>query len=194
MSIFHFLEWYVTVVYRPREASFDSWCIHHSKSYTAAQLLCITEYFISQTLFGEKLSRSVNIPWSMLTLGICFASLYIRVLAMITAGKNFNHRVQYIQEEEHEVIKHGIYKYLRHPSYFGWFYWSVGGQLYLQNVFCSVAFFYFCVKFFSGRIPSEEMALSSEYPNEYEEYAKKTPILIPFVKDYVSKGIDIKRI
>ena len=57
---------------------------------------------------------------------------------------------------------------------------------------CSLAFFYFCIRFFSDRIPQEEFALVTKYHEKYETYAKNTPILIPFVKDHVSKGFKIE--
>lgn len=74
-----------------------------------------------------------------------------------------------------------VYSYLRHPSYFGWFYWSVGTQLILCNPLCIIAYAIVSWKFFDGRIPFEENTLVKFYGNEYREYARKTPIGIPFI-------------
>ena len=52
---------------------------------------------------------------------------------MHTCQENFNHIVQEKQEEGHQLITVGIYKYLRHPSYTGGFYWSVGSQVRIEN-------------------------------------------------------------
>lgn len=187
LSLFHFSEWYVTVVYRPKEATYESWCLDHSRAYTVAQLLSITEYTFSSLMIGEKINPSLNMIWSISTLIMCCVALGTRIVAMITAGNNFNHRVQLFQTSEHELITSGIYSRLRHPSYFGWFFWSVGSQLFLQNIICSIGFFYFGVKFFSDRIPMEEWALRNKYKDTYEKYAKETPIFIPFVKDSFQK-------
>ena len=54
---------------------------------------------------------------------------FLRKLAMITASSNFNHYVQHIKRDDHELVTHGIYGYMRHPSYAGWFLWSVGTQV-----------------------------------------------------------------
>ena len=53
----------------------------------------------------------------------------LRKLAMFTATSNFNHYIQHVKEEGHELITHGIYNYFRHPAYVGWFYWSIGTQV-----------------------------------------------------------------
>ena len=53
----------------------------------------------------------------------------VRKLAMFTARTNFNHYVQHVKEEGHQLITHGIYSKCRHPAYVGWFYWSIGTQV-----------------------------------------------------------------
>ena len=49
--------------------------------------------------------------------------------AMITAMTNFHHYVQYIKKDGHQLVTHGVYGLFRHPSYVGWFYWSIGTQV-----------------------------------------------------------------
>ena len=79
--MFHFSEWYVTVVYRPDEATYESWCLNHSKSYTAAQIISVTEYLLMQSIFGEKLSPTLNHIWSLLTILLCvFAVSFFCIL------------------------------------------------------------------------------------------------------------------
>jgi protein-S-isoprenylcysteine O-methyltransferase len=65
------------------------------------------------------------------TVGQCF-----RVCAMWTCGRNFNHLIMEQREPEHTLVTHGVYAWLRHPSYCGWFWWSVGSQLLLCNPVC----------------------------------------------------------
>lgn len=75
---------------------------------------------------------------------------------------------------------------LRHPSYFGWFYWSLGTQIFLCNPICAVFYTYASWSFFSTRIPYEESLLQRFYPQQYAEYASRTVILIPFVRSHFS--------
>jgi hypothetical protein len=64
---------------------------------------------------------------------------------------------------------------LRHPSYFGWFWWSIGTQILLQNPLSVVAYSYASWSFFKGRIEYEERTLCAQFPGEYEKNAKRVP-------------------
>jgi protein-S-isoprenylcysteine O-methyltransferase len=57
------------------------------------------------------------------------AGEFLRKLAMWTAQHNFTHIVQDRRRDEHVLVTHGIYGYSRHPSYVGWFLFSVGTQV-----------------------------------------------------------------
>ena len=100
---------------------------------------------------------------------------------MHTCQENFNHIVQEKQEEGHQLITEGIYRYLRHPSYTGWFYWSVGSQILLCNPLCVVAYAYTSYSFFAIRIQEEESLLLQQYPTEYPAYKQRTYVFIPFI-------------
>ena len=71
---------------------------------------------------------------------------------MVTATTNFHHHVQKKQRQGHELVTHGIYAWLRHPSYFGFFWWAVGTQLVLGNVFCFFIYVFVLWRFFFRRI------------------------------------------
>jgi len=73
------------------------------------------------------------------------------------------------------------YKILRHPSYVGFYYWSVGTQLLLGNALHTVLFAIAAWMFFRRRIPFEEEALVQLFPEEYPAYVKQTWIGIPFL-------------
>lgn len=68
---------------------------------------------------------------SLVGVVLCIIGEVIRKLAMFTARTNFNHIVQSVREEGHMLVTHGIYQLCRHPSYVGWFYWSIGTQVTL---------------------------------------------------------------
>lgn len=53
----------------------------------------------------------------------------LRKAAMLTAGSNFNHIVQNEKSDTHTLVTTGVYGWFRHPSYVGWFYWSIGTQV-----------------------------------------------------------------
>lgn len=68
---------------------------------------------------------------------------------------------------------------LRHPSYFGWFWWSVGTQVVLCNPITCVGYAWASYSFFRYRIPVEERSLMQFYPDEYVAYMQRSYIGIP---------------
>ena len=112
---------------------------------------------------------------------MCVIGDGIRKTAEITAGASFTHQIMMRKRKEHALITHGIYKHIRHPGYFGWFMWAVGTQVLLCNPFSIMAFTYLSWNFFNDRIPFEEDMLRGLFPGEYDAYARRTPIYIPFI-------------
>lgn len=74
---------------------------------------------------------------------------------MVQAGSNFNHTVQAERKEGHTLVQHGVYAVLRHPSYFGFFWWGLGTQLVLGNVVCFAGYALVLWRFFYKRIHSK---------------------------------------
>ena len=84
------------------------------------------------------------------------------------------------------------YKYIRHPSYFGWFYWSIGTQLLLCNPISVVIYTLVGWLFFRRRIAFEEETLQRQYPREYSSYMDCSYIGIPFIFSEKLTGLIIE--
>ena len=69
---------------------------------------------------------------SLAGLLLVFFGEVLRKVAMFTAMSNFNHYVRHVKEEGHQLVTHGVYAHCRHPSYVGWFYWSIGTQVHID--------------------------------------------------------------
>ena len=82
-----------------------------------------------------------------------------RSLAMWHAKSNFTHKIAYYKRQDHVLITTGIFAYIRHPSYFGFFWWAVGTQLLLCNPICILGFLFVLHRFFKDRIEEEELLL-----------------------------------
>jgi protein-S-isoprenylcysteine O-methyltransferase len=177
LCVFHLAEFFVTAIYNPSVVTANSFVVNHSRSYTAAIILSWTEFCIRFTMFPSMNSRR----GAIFGLVMVIASQVIRSLSMITCGESFNHYIQHHKKENHTLVTTGIYKYLRHPSYFGFYYWSIGTQLLLGNMINMVTFAIASWFFFNRRIPFEESTLVRMFPKEYPIYMAKTPIGIPFI-------------
>jgi len=180
LAVFHASEWYVTASRRPDELGYKSWIINHSLAYTAVQLLSVVEFWLEYLLVPSVKGHWWLIMPSSL---VCIGAMAIRIIGMAHCGKNFDHIVMESKKEGHELVTDGIYQYLRHPSYFGFYYWSVAAQVLLGNPLMTVLCAYVSCKFFIGRIPPEECL--DIYGEGYIAFGHQTPIGIPFVKGHV---------
>ena len=182
LAFFHIGEWYVAAAYRPKELGYRSWIINHSIAYTAAQLAAAVEFWLEWLLIPSI----KGITWLVvLSTLLCIGAIGVRIVGMSQCGSNFDHIVMNHKKEGHQLVTEGLYQYLRHPSYFGWFYWSVCSQLVLGNPICFCGFFWAAHGFFRDRIPPEEETLVEIYKEQYIAFGERTPIGIPFMKSHV---------
>ncbi|KAJ5151116.1 uncharacterized protein N7482_010368 [Penicillium canariense] len=168
LSLFHFLEYFVTARYNTRYATVGAFLLTsngwaYNVAHGSAAVECIVSHLLwpEQTRIGQWLSFtepifgiSISLP---LVVGfvLTLVGQVVRTMAMAQAGSNFNHHVQSERQEGHMLVKTGLYGYLRHPSYFGFFWWGLGTQLVLGNVVCFVGYALVLWRFFSTRIKRE---------------------------------------
>jgi len=178
LCTFHLAEFFVTALYNPTVLSSDSFMVNHSLAYTVAALISWAEFWIKSWLFP---TNSFSASVSMVGLVLIVMGQICRTLAMKTCGESFNHVIQQSKKDSHVLITHGIYRFGRHPSYFGFFYWSIGTQLLLCNPISCCLYAGASWTFFHRRIPYEEATLMQHFPNEYPAYHASSYIGIPFL-------------
>jgi len=110
---------------------------------------------------------------SLFLIGVC-----IRVMAIRTLSEHFLTDLKTLRN--HRLIKHGIYKYIRHPAYLGTFLFSIGISLIFSSLygFLIMLGVFLCYLY---RIKNEENMLLKKFGDEYQEYKKKTKKIIPFI-------------
>uniref|UniRef100_A0A1B6EVX0 Protein-S-isoprenylcysteine O-methyltransferase n=1 Tax=Cuerna arida TaxID=1464854 RepID=A0A1B6EVX0_9HEMI len=181
MAFFHYSEFLTIAITNPRTLSIDSYILNHSNEYIIAAITSWVEFFIEVYFFPElKEMRLV----SYMGLCLCVGGECMRKLAMLTAQGNFNHVVQSVRRSDHELVTHGVYRICRHPSYVGWFYWSMGTQMILVNPLCFVAYILASWKFFNDRITVEELTLLNFFGEKYLEYQDKVGTGLPLISGY----------
>lgn len=177
LTAFHTLEFFTTAIYNPAVTTADSFVINQSMAYTTAALVSWIEFWIRFAF----LPLVNNVSVSTIGLILVTSGQIVRALAMITCGESFNHLIQQTKKDNHSLITHGIYKYFRHPSYVGFYYWSIGTQLLLGNPICTVCYTLASWYFFKRRIPYEEGTLWKYFPDEYPRYVASTWSGLPFI-------------
>ncbi|GAB7327570.1 hypothetical protein MBLNU13_g11427t1 [Cladosporium sp. NU13] len=182
LSLFHFLEFWVTATYNVpvvRASSFLLWT--NGAAYNFAHSFAFLEIMASNFIFPSYQQWYVNSYTIAIGLFMVIFGQACRTLAMATAGTNFNHTPQRVKQDGHELVTSGIYAYSRHPSYFAFFWWAIGTQLLVGNKICLVAFFATLWHFFNRRIHAEERHLVEFFGKDYEDYRKRTITAIPFI-------------
>jgi protein-S-isoprenylcysteine O-methyltransferase len=187
LCLFHFLEFFITALYQPNNLSYESLIINHSEAYTMAATASWVEYWLEMWLFGGAYWK-LNTYFCGIGLLLLVLGQVVRTVAMATCGEYFAHIIMTKKSNSHRLITHGIYSVLRHPSYFGWFYWSIGTQILLCNPLCIAMYSYSAWMFFKNRIPYEERLLVEFYGQEYVTYMSRTVIGIPFVEPFKVPG------
>ncbi len=103
----------------------------------------------------------------------------MRGIAIVTLGRLFSSRVAI--QSGHRIIRNGLYRYMRHPSYTGLLlaffglavHWRSWASLIVVVAPITAAVLY--------RIKVEEAALVEALGSEYADYAAATKRLVPGV-------------
>jgi protein-S-isoprenylcysteine O-methyltransferase Ste14 len=117
-------------------------------------------------------------PFLFYYIGILFIfiGLIVRWIAILTLKKSFT--VNVTVSEDQTIIRTGIYKSIRHPSYLGSLFSFLGLGLAFNNWLTLLIIFLPICFAFLYRIKVEEAALKKVFP-DYSEYIKHTRCLVP---------------
>ncbi|XP_061395998.1 protein-S-isoprenylcysteine O-methyltransferase-like [Musca vetustissima] len=182
MAFFHYSEFLAIAYCNPKSLTVDSFMLNHSWAYGMAAAASWIE-FVLEVHFLPSF-KDIYYLWVLGVL-MCLFGEVVRKTAMVTASSSFTHLVQYEKADDHKLITHGIYAYSRHPSYVGWFWWSIGTQVILMNPICIVAYTIISWKFFHDRIYCEEFSLLNFFRSDYKTYQQNVPTGLPFIKGFI---------
>jgi protein-S-isoprenylcysteine O-methyltransferase Ste14 len=113
------------------------------------------------------------------TVGVVAAlvGLCVAIWARYHLGRNWSSHPT--MKQEHELVTHGPYHWVRHPIYTGMSLMLIGSGLAL-----GATWLFICVAgiaIFVWRIHIEEGLMLQLFPNQYPDYKQHTKALVPFV-------------
>jgi len=115
----------------------------------------------------------------LLSLALMIGGALVRQHALKMLGDHFTYDVRV--SEKSQIIKRGIYKWVRHPSYTGGMLFNLGLGLALTN-WNSIGFIVAgMVVMYVYRVHVEEQALLQIHRGSYREYMQHTKRFVPFV-------------
>jgi protein-S-isoprenylcysteine O-methyltransferase len=123
--------------------------------------------------------RHYFILFPRIGLFLIIIGLVIRWTAILTLRKYFTVNVA-IQSGQ-QVVKSGLFRFLRHPSYLGSILSFVGLALTFANWISLSVILVPITLAFVKRIQIEEQALTEAFGSEYEEYCRSTWRLFPWI-------------
>ena len=112
-------------------------------------------------------------------IALLILGMSIRVISIRTLGRFFTAHLRV--DEGRRLIRIGIYKHLRHPSYFGMIFSFSGLALSFCSLYGLLYMLFIGIPALLWRINLEESFLVDEFKDEYVEYRKESYKLIPFV-------------
>jgi len=131
----------------------------------------------SDPAIGTELS-GVDMVIFSLGLMMVFGGMAIRTVAIFTLKKNFSGRLRI--RGDHTLVKHGIYRWVRHPAYLGAILLLVGIPVMLLSAL-GTAVMLLLVPYLVHRSKLEEGMMIDKFGKEYEEYMKSSKRLLPFI-------------
>jgi protein-S-isoprenylcysteine O-methyltransferase Ste14 len=124
------------------------------------------------TIPHETFAASVGIV-------LLIAGAVLRRVCFRTLGTSFTGSV--VVRPDQAVVRHGVYRWVRHPSYTAAFLMFVGIGLALGSwISVAILFFAHCV-LYGNRVVVEEQALLATLGEPYRDYMSRTKRFIPFV-------------
>lgn len=127
---------------------------------------------------------NIEIPIWLRFLGIIISllSLYFFNVVHKTLGKNWSPTLEIIKD--HQLVKIGVYKKIRHPMYAQMFFWTVAQFLIISNLIAGFAGLIAWAIFYFMRVQSEEKMMIENFGDKYTEYIKQTGKIFPFKKRF----------
>jgi protein-S-isoprenylcysteine O-methyltransferase Ste14 len=153
-----------------------------------------SKYIVMMTLFGFmpgiqyviNLGRAGvgNFPRGFPTISylgffLIFLGLVVNWTGILTLKKQWSSVV--IIKDDHQLVDHGIYKFIRHPIYSAVLLVLIGFCLALANWISFLVILLPNMISFGYRIHVEERALERHFGEEYINYEQRTKRLIPWI-------------
>jgi protein-S-isoprenylcysteine O-methyltransferase Ste14 len=109
---------------------------------------------------------------------ICVWGLVFTIWARRTLAGNWSNDVTF--KRDHELIRTGPYRFVRHPIYTGLLVMAVGTALAVGQLRGPVSVLLFAIGFWI-KLRQEERLLVRHFPDAYPAYQHEVKALVPFV-------------
>lgn len=132
---------------------------------------------IAIVMLLQLLTRSdAMLQWAGSLLILC--GIGLRAHGKIILGRHFSHSLRVL--DDHELIRAGAFRYIRHPAYFGTLLIVTGFSLY-ASVYAAAIIFAVALALILKRVDGEEKMLVGFFGESYVRYQADSFKVIPFI-------------
>ncbi|AMD29561.1 hypothetical protein Nps_00335 [Candidatus Nanopusillus acidilobi] len=135
-------------------------------------ILASIDYYYNFSLFNYNLGYIIG--FSLFIIGLA-----LQGIAEATLGKYYLPSIGTVEDQK--IIKNGIYKYIRHPGYFGEIIIFFGLGFVTYSLLGILGAFIVSLMIYFGEVIPEEKYMLEKFGKEYEEYMKETFRFIPYI-------------
>ncbi|GAA5345828.1 protein-S-isoprenylcysteine O-methyltransferase Ste14 [Planifilum fimeticola] len=112
-----------------------------------------------------------------LGIGVSAAALWFFWRSHADLGRNWSPTLEL--REEHELITHGVYQYVRHPMYAAGMLWGAVQGLILHNWIAGWSPFLSLLILYFLRVSREEQMMLDQFGEAYQAYRQRTGRIFP---------------
>lgn len=111
-------------------------------------------------------------------LAVVAASFLVRAAAVRALGRMWSVHIEI--RKEHQLVKDGPFRWVRHPIYLAAILELVGAMLLMNSVWTWLVFALCFAPSLAARIRLEERAMIAQFGDSYLAYRRTTPAVIPW--------------
>ncbi len=138
------------------------------------ELLAIIYVFVSWFDFADYAAPDV-LSW--IGISVYLLGIYVMWRSQADLGANWSPFVEIRSDQS--LVTTGIYSKVRHPMYSGFFLFSLGQMLLLNNWIVGVSPMFFMAAIYFSRIDKEEALMLKTFGDRYQNYMEQTGRLFP---------------
>jgi protein-S-isoprenylcysteine O-methyltransferase Ste14 len=129
-------------------------------------------------LAGDSGSARFLSAWNIAGLVMFVFGIKVAFIAFFTLKHNYSATL--VIRKEHQLITHGVFRFVRHPIYFGVLIGAFGAPVYAPSLYGFLVML-LLVPVVLNRIRMEEGLLTEAFGDEYRKYSRRTKKLISFI-------------
>jgi protein-S-isoprenylcysteine O-methyltransferase Ste14 len=114
-------------------------------------------------------------------LGLLCAVVALALFHLTHRALGRNWSVTLEVRENHRLVTHGVYKWVRHPMYSGFWLWALAQALLLPNLIAGLAGLVGFGTLYFLRVDHEERLMLDTFGESYQAYMDRTARVIPWL-------------